>query len=125
MTGLGTLLQEARLERGLTIEEIAEQTKIRTQFLVAIEEGRLEDLPDRAYVRAFLRTYARALGVEPASIMLEYEARYVPSPDDDILTIRQRRLEARAKKRTRFLITLLVILGVGLLTYFLYKSFVV
>lgn len=121
MTGLGTLLQEARLEQGLTIEDVAVQTKIRPQFLVAIEEGRFEDLPDRAYVRAFLRTYARALGVDPESITLEYEARFVPSHEGDLLSIRERRMEARTKKRFRFVVIVLIIAGLALLTYFLYK----
>ncbi len=54
MTGLGgTLLQEARLEQGLTIEDMVERTKIRADFLQAMEAGDFEKLPDRAYVRPF------------------------------------------------------------------------
>ena len=48
----------------LTIEEMSERTKIRPQFLQAIEEEQLHLLPDQAYVRPFIRTYASALGVE-------------------------------------------------------------
>lgn len=60
--GVGSLLEKARVEQGLTIEELAERTKIRPQFLQAIEEEQYHLLPDQAYVRPFIRTYARALG---------------------------------------------------------------
>ena len=64
MTGLGTLLEKARLKQGLTIEQVSERTKIRPQYLQAIEDEEFHLLPDQAYVNAFIRTYAKALGLQ-------------------------------------------------------------
>ena len=121
MTGLGTLLQQARLQRELTIEEVADRTKIRTQFLVAIEEGDFNQLPDQAYVRAFLRTYAKALGLEPEAVILEYEARHIPEQQRELLSFRERRSKIRTKRRLRFAVGLAILALLGAAAYFVYQ----
>ncbi len=52
---------EARLQKGLTLEEISENTKIKVSFLDAIEKGQYEKLPSVAYAQGFVRNYARFL----------------------------------------------------------------
>ncbi|HHT90282.1 MAG: helix-turn-helix transcriptional regulator [Bacillota bacterium] len=64
MTGMGTLLEKARRKKGLTIEDMSNRTKIRPQYLQAIEDEEFHLLPDQAYVKAFIRTYAKALGLQ-------------------------------------------------------------
>lgn len=92
--GVGSLLEKARVEQGLTIEELAERTKIRPQFLQAIEEEQYHLLPDQAYVRPFIRTYARALGVED-QLQVEVEPRESTLRVDDLsASIRERRERA-------------------------------
>jgi cytoskeletal protein RodZ len=106
MTGLGTLLAQARIEQGFTIDEMSERTRIRPQFLQAIEEEQFHLLPDQAYVKPFIRTYARALGVED-QIEAETEPRETSLLAEDLATsIRERRERARKARRTRFLIRL-------------------
>jgi hypothetical protein len=61
---LGRRIAEFRRDRGLSLEEAARGTRIRETFLRAMEEGRLEALPGRAYARGFLRTYLSYLGAE-------------------------------------------------------------
>lgn len=56
-------LQKARLLRGITIAEIEEKTRISGHFLTALEEGNTSVLP-QPYVRAFLREYAEAIGLD-------------------------------------------------------------
>ncbi len=60
---IGARLREARLRQGLEISECAEATRIRERYLVAIEDGRFESLPDPAFVNGFVRAYATHLGV--------------------------------------------------------------
>jgi transcriptional regulator with XRE-family HTH domain len=60
---IGARLREARLRQGLEISECAEATRIRERYLVAIEDGRFESLPDPAFVNGFVRAYAAHLGV--------------------------------------------------------------
>ena len=60
---IGATLREARLRQNLEISECAHATRIRERYLVAIEDGRFESLPDPAYVNGFVRAYASHLGV--------------------------------------------------------------
>jgi cytoskeletal protein RodZ len=60
---IGARLREARMRQGLEIADCAAATRIRERYLVAIEDGRYESLPDPAYVNGFLRAYASHLGV--------------------------------------------------------------
>ena len=60
---IGARLREARMRQGLEIADCAAATRIRERYLVAIEDGRYESLPDPAYVNGFVRAYASHLGV--------------------------------------------------------------
>ena len=61
---LGQQLKAIRQSRGIKLEEIAEITHIRLNYLEAIEEGDVENLPSPVQMRGFLRLYADTLGVE-------------------------------------------------------------
>ena len=121
MMGLGTLLEKARLQQGLTIEEMSERTKIKPQFLLAIEEENFHELPGDAYVKPFVRTYAKALGLED-EIAISYEDSPTSISEEVMveLGIRERRERSRKARRRRFtfrVVFTLVIVGVGYLVY--------
>jgi cytoskeletal protein RodZ len=63
--GLGELLKAARERRGLTLEQVARETKIPRRHLEALERDNLAALPGPFYQRAEIRTYARAIGLDP------------------------------------------------------------
>ncbi|PIZ99652.1 MAG: hypothetical protein COX78_01595 [Candidatus Levybacteria bacterium CG_4_10_14_0_2_um_filter_35_8] len=63
MVKVGQKLQETRLEKGLSLDEVSQQTKIRHNFLAAIEKGEYSKLPSVAYAQGFVRNYARFLGL--------------------------------------------------------------
>lgn len=108
MIGLGTLLQEARVKQGFTIDDMVERTKIRSDFLLAMEAGEFEKLPDSAYVRPFLRTYAKALGLEEDQIALEFDARCAPA-EEELLSLRARRQHLQKRRRFLFLLRFIVV----------------
>lgn len=56
-------LKEKRLRKGLTIEQVSQGTKIRPQYITAIERGEYNKLPSAAYVQGFVRNYAEFLGL--------------------------------------------------------------
>jgi cytoskeletal protein RodZ len=60
----GDKLQQARLQRGLKIEEVARRLAIRQEYLIALEEGRPENLPSGLYSKNFLKKYAGFLGLD-------------------------------------------------------------
>jgi flagellar biosynthesis protein FlhG len=72
----GSELRDVRQRRRLTLEAIAEKTKIRRMHLQAIEEERFGDLPAPVFVRGFLKEYARCLGLPGDDITRLYMKRY-------------------------------------------------
>ncbi|MDO9351684.1 MAG: helix-turn-helix domain-containing protein, partial [Deltaproteobacteria bacterium] len=73
MESLGKYLKAERELRNLSLEETAKFTKIRKQFLKAIEEDRYELLPPAIYVKGFLTIYAKYLGLDPHDVVLRYQ----------------------------------------------------
>lgn len=72
---IGEVLQAARRRRDLDIEAVAEQTKIRAKYLRALEAEDWATLPNPAYAKGFLRTYARLLGLDADALVDEYRRR--------------------------------------------------
>ncbi len=62
-------LVAVRLQRGLSLQQIADRTKIRTSWLQAIEDGRWSELPEGIYRRSYIRQYARETGVDEAALL--------------------------------------------------------
>ena len=65
MPALGERFRAAREARGLTLSDVAEQIRIRSVYLAAIEDENWTAIGAPVYVRGFLRTYARFLGLDP------------------------------------------------------------
>jgi cytoskeletal protein RodZ len=59
----GSVLREARERRAISLADVARQTKLSKASLELLEEGRLEDLPPDVFVRGFIRSYARSVGL--------------------------------------------------------------
>lgn len=75
MIELGTLLREARERQGLDLAAAEQATRIRRRHLSAMESDRFDLLPGDAYARAFLREYARFLGLDEKLVLDEYDLR--------------------------------------------------
>jgi cytoskeletal protein RodZ len=71
----GRYLQQIRLEKGISLEVVSKETRIRPDILYAIEEENHEKLPDEVFVRGFLRSYAKAIGAEGDEAVRRYNAR--------------------------------------------------
>ena len=72
-SGVGSLLREERRNRSLDIREIARLTRLREHFVEAIEQESWDKLPPPVFVRGFIRSYARVLGLDVARVLDLYE----------------------------------------------------
>lgn len=70
---LGTRLKEARLSKGYSLDDLQEITKIQKRYLVAIEDGNFSIMPGTFYVRAFIKQYAEAVGLNPDQLFEEFK----------------------------------------------------
>lgn len=61
---IGQQLKEARQSKSLTVDIIAEKTKLRKDQIIAIEEGDFDKLPPGPYVKGFIKLYSKAVGLD-------------------------------------------------------------
>lgn len=69
MAGIGIFLRQAREKMGYTLEDMNQITNIHTEYLYALENDQFDQLPSPFYARAFLRTYAKSLGLETQPLL--------------------------------------------------------
>ena len=69
MAGIGEALRSTRERRGLSIDQVAQDTRISPRFLEALEAEQFNELPAPVYVRGFLRSYANYLKIEPQPLL--------------------------------------------------------
>lgn len=79
MSDLGALLRKAREQRGYSLEDVQDATKIRKRYLEAIESGDYKVLPGSFYVRAFVKTYAETVGLDAEEVLRLYH-KELPQP---------------------------------------------
>src|SRR5690625_791893 len=113
---IGETLKEARMEKGLSLDDIQEMTKIQKRYLMAIEQGNYESLPGRFYARAFIKEYAQAVGLDyelllhgfdESSIEVNNETNYEYS---NLSRTRRKRSTLRGTSIFSFLPTIIVII---------------
>lgn len=76
---LGGYLRAVREHKGLSIAQVSELTRIRGQYLRAIDDGFADVLPSRPYAIGYVRAYARALGLDGDMAAARFRAEH---PDD-------------------------------------------
>lgn len=64
MESVGEFFRQVRETKGLTVDEVASKTRIRTDFVKALEDGNFAKLPDQVFAKGFVRSYARSLGLD-------------------------------------------------------------
>jgi cytoskeleton protein RodZ len=90
---IGRSLEHKRKERGLTLEEVEQATKIRKRYLTGLERENYAILPDAVYARGFLKTYANYLGLDGEALSRQLKSstktrrergiNYNPRPESD------------------------------------------
>ena len=72
--GFGHYLKTHRCSRGLTLHDVSRSTRLPQTVLGALEEGRSEQLPERVFLVAHIRSYASAVGLEPGECLSRFQA---------------------------------------------------
>ncbi|HXF94019.1 MAG TPA: RodZ domain-containing protein [Nitrospiraceae bacterium] len=101
MESIGEFFRQVRETKGLTIDEVASKTRIRSDFVKALEEGNFAKLPDQVFARGFVRSYARSLGLDEEDAIHRFVqsagAFYEKQEERERLRIRQAEEERRRK----------------------------
>lgn len=106
----GDILRNKREALGLEIKPIAEQLRIKPEYLSSIEQDLFDKLPAPVYTMGYIRSYARHLDVDPTAILAVYAER-LPKPKTDNSAIP---VVLAEKKRPWFLYLFLALVTAGL-----------
>jgi len=80
---LGSYFQSKREEQGYSLKEIARKTNIPRRYLEAIENQDFDAFPAGVYAKGFIRTYARALGLDGEAMVVEYNLNFEEEKEDE------------------------------------------
>src|SRR5262245_66054783 len=73
-TNLATWLRDGRTQKKLTIEDVARITKIQLRILERLESGQYDGLPAEVFVKGFVRSFARCVGLDESEALQKYGA---------------------------------------------------
>ncbi|WP_102271392.1 helix-turn-helix domain-containing protein [Cytobacillus massiliigabonensis] len=131
MTELGNRLKEARLAKDMSLDDLQAVTKIQKRYLIGIEEGNYSMMPGKFYVRAFIKQYAEAVGIEPEELFEQFKSD-IPSTINEDIPEKLSRVQTRQNVSTgrskvfdmlpKILITIFVIGALAVAYTFFQKS---
>ena len=84
MSSYGLYLQTVRVEKGISIDQVAEESRIRAEILRSIEAEDHAKLPDDVFVKGFLRIFAQVIGADPEEAVRRFDVRRKPVPAAEI-----------------------------------------
>lgn len=82
MDTLGTYLRHERELRQISLEEISQHTRIPLRTLQQLEDDALDRLPGEVFVRGFLKSYAKSVGLDADDVLERHARRHEPKPED-------------------------------------------
>jgi cytoskeletal protein RodZ len=127
LSELGQFLKKARMEKKISIEEIQEITKIRKRYLEAIEKGEYNVLPGQFYARAFIKSYAEAIGLKAEAVLQQYSSDLpqVPmAPVETVVRKRKREVKTSSPKVGKWISRLVFYLFLFVVGFVIYVAIV-
>lgn len=109
---VGRSLQQARINAGLTVDEVSSTTRVRIPIVHAIEQDDFTRCGGRVYARGHIRTLARAAGVDPVPLVAQYDAEHggrpAPTPAAPLFDAERIRPEPRRPNWTAAMVAAIV-----------------
>lgn len=128
---IGLYLKQLREERKISVAQVAQALKAKTETILELEANDFGKLPAPAYVKGYLRSYANFLGIESEPVLMEYNKKY-PQTQKQVFTLQNQQLPrvginiGTIIKSKIFIpiITIIIILSLSitLLVYFLVRK---
>jgi cytoskeletal protein RodZ len=112
----GTFLRQAREQRGVTLQDLAVATKISARVLECLERNDPSKLPGGIFSRAFVRAYAREVGVDAEAAVARFVAAFPEASGADEMPSTTSAVEVESFEQRRHAVTIAArVLGVAVL----------
>lgn len=125
MESVGEFFRQVRETKGLTVDEVASKTRIRTDFVKALEDGNFAKLPDQVFAKGFVRSYARSLGLDEEDAIHRFiqsaGSFYEKQDERERLKVRQIE-EDRKRQSNRKAVTIAISIAVLTLVFLLSRE---
>ncbi|WP_328438191.1 DUF4115 domain-containing protein [Streptomyces sp. NBC_00457] len=109
---IGRVLQQARIAAGLTVDDLTNATRVRLPIVHAIEADDFGPCGGDVYARGHIRTLAKAVGIDPAPLLAQYDAdhggRPAPTPAAPLFEAERIRPERRGPNWTAAMVAAIV-----------------
>ncbi|MGD6742797.1 helix-turn-helix domain-containing protein [Streptomyces sp. BH106] len=109
---IGRALQQARVDAGLTVDEVSQSTRVRIPIVQAIEQDDFSRCGGDVYARGHIRTLARAVGLDPEPLLDQYGdehgGRPAPTPATPLFETERIRSEPRRPNWTAAMVAAIV-----------------
>lgn len=93
MKTVGSIFKEARILKGLSLEQVEKATKIRTKFLESIEADDYTTLPSSAYAKGFVKNYSDFLDLESTRVLAFFRRQTKEPPRSTLLPKEEQEIE--------------------------------
>ena len=117
MESVGEFFRQVRETKGLTVDEVSSKTRIRSDFVKALEDGNFSKLPDQVFARGFVRSYARSLGLDEEDAIQRFAKSagtfYEKQDERERLKVRQAEEERKRQSNRK---AVAVAIGIAVLT---------
>lgn len=117
MESVGEFFRQVREAKGLTVDEVSSKTRIRSDFVKALEDGNFAKLPDQVFARGFVRSYARSLGLDEEDAIHRFaqSSGSFYEKQDERERLKARQVEEDRKRESNRK-TVMVAVGIAVLT---------
>ncbi len=117
MLGIGEDLKRIREEKGLSIYDVEDETKIKATFIEAIENENFDKIPGRVYVKGFIKNYTKFLGLDSTIYLQRLNEHFQEGKQEDILANSKPQLVRPIREKSSYgkiikIISLLLIISV-------------
>lgn len=110
---VGQILANARATQGISLEDLSEQIRVPMKLLIAIEADDIPNTLPETFIRGYIRSYAKKVGVEESRVLIEIETTAASSPDAMAMQSFSKRSKRKKIERRLTIISWLIFIILG------------
>ncbi|GAA0302463.1 cytoskeleton protein RodZ [Psychrosphaera haliotis] len=110
---VGQILSSARVAQGISLEDLSEQIRVPMKVLVGIEADDIPNTLPETFIRGYIRSYAKKVGVEESRVLIEIETTAASSPDAMAMQSFSKRSKRKKVERRLTIISWLIFIILG------------